>query len=81
MTKRGQKLLFVICVQCIREDSMTVRDNTIQAEGLGEFYKIYENLLQKKLKNWFQMWRHILENQWELDENLIPLFLKVLRQF
>ena len=33
------KLLFGKCVICNRKKSMTVSDNTIQAEGLGDFSK------------------------------------------
>ena len=33
------KLLVRKCVVCDRKKSMTVSDNTIQAEGLGDFFK------------------------------------------
>ena len=30
---------------------MTVSDNTIKAEGVGSFLKIWESFLQKQVKN------------------------------
>ena len=49
---KGSKLLIGYCSICIGKKSMTVSDNTIQAEGLGDFSKIWENLLVKLVKNW-----------------------------
>ena len=34
-----------------RKKSMIVSDNTIEAEGLGSFSKIWERFLQKQVKN------------------------------
>ena len=38
-TGRAIKLLVGKCVVCNRKKSMIVSDNTIQAEGLGDFFK------------------------------------------
>ena len=41
ITSEGSKVLNGYCSICKRKTSMTVSDNTIQAEGLGSFfYKI-----------------------------------------
>ena len=51
-TGREIKLLVGKCVICNRKKSMIVSDNTIQAEGLGDFFK---NLGKKGLnvsKKW-----------------------------
>ena len=46
-TGREIKLLVGKCVICNRKKSMIVSDNTIQAEGLGDFFK---NLGKKRIK-------------------------------
>ena len=38
-TGKEIKLFFGKCVKCDRKKSMIVSDNTIQAEGLGDFFK------------------------------------------
>ena len=38
-TSRGNGLFFGKCVICNRKKSMIVSDNTMQAEGLGDFFK------------------------------------------
>ena len=38
-TSEGGKLLIGYCSICNRKKTMTVSDNTIQAEGLGDFFK------------------------------------------
>ena len=38
-TGREIKLLFGKCVICNRKKSMIVSDNTIQADGLGDFFR------------------------------------------
>ena len=38
-TGRETKLLVGKCVVCNRKKSMIVSDNTIEAEGLGDFFK------------------------------------------
>ena len=39
ITSRGSKVLYGYCSICNRKKSMTVSDNTIEAEGLGNFFK------------------------------------------
>ena len=39
LTSKGSKVLIGYCSTCNRKKSMTVSDNTIQAEGLGDFFK------------------------------------------
>ena len=38
ITSTGNKVLFGYCSIC-KKESMTVSDNTIKAEGLGDFFK------------------------------------------
>ena len=46
ITSKVSKVLIGYCSICNRKKSMTVSDNTIQAEGLGNFFK---NLAKKRL--------------------------------
>ena len=46
ITSKGAKVLIGYCSICNRKKSMTVSDNTIKAEGLGDFFK---NLGKKRL--------------------------------
>ena len=46
-TGREIKLLVGNCVVCNRKKSMIVSDNTIQAEGLGSFFKILGKISAK----------------------------------
>ena len=46
MTSKGSKVLIGFCSICNRKNSMTVSDNTIQAEGLRDFFS---NLRKKTL--------------------------------
>ena len=39
MTPKGSKVLIGYCSVCNRKKSMTVSDDTIKAEGLGDFFK------------------------------------------
>ena len=39
ITSKGSKVLISYCSVCNRKNSMTVFDNTIKAEGLGDFFK------------------------------------------
>ena len=39
ITSKGSKVLIRHCSKCNRKKSMKVSDNTIQAEGLGDFFK------------------------------------------
>ena len=39
ITSKGSKVLIGYCSVCNRKKSMTVSDNTIKAEGLGNFFK------------------------------------------
>ena len=67
-TGREIKLLFGQCSICNRKKSMIVSDNTIQAEGLGDFFK---NLGKKDLtyqKRWQKMYSKILPELWILQQ-------------
>ena len=39
VTSNGSKVLIGYCSICNRKNSMTVSDDTIKAEGLGDFFK------------------------------------------
>ena len=39
ITSKGSKVLIGYCSICNRKKSITVSDNTIQAEGLADFFK------------------------------------------
>ena len=39
ITNEGSKVLIGFCSKCQRKKSMTVSDNTIEAEGLSDFFK------------------------------------------
>ena len=39
ITSKGSKALIGYCSVCNRKKSMTVSDDTIKAEGLGDFFK------------------------------------------
>ena len=39
ITSKGSKVFTGYCSICNRKKSMTVSDNTIEAEGLGSFFK------------------------------------------
>ena len=39
VTSKVSKVLIGFCSVCNREKSMTVSDDTIKAEGLGDFFK------------------------------------------
>ena len=51
ITSEVSKELIGYCSICNREKSMTVSDNTIQAEGLSSFLKNWEGFLLKQVKN------------------------------
>ena len=53
------KLLVGKCIICNRKKSMIVSDNTIQAEGLGDFFK---NLDKKGLNVSKKMAKNVLSN-------------------
>ena len=58
-TGREIKLLVGHCLICNRKKSMIVSDNTIQAEGLGDFFK---NLGKKGLNVSKKMAKNVLKN-------------------
>ena len=39
ITSKGSRVLIGFCSKCQRKNSMTVSDNTIEAEGLSDFFK------------------------------------------
>ena len=58
-TNKDIKLLVGKCMVCNRKKSMIVSDNTIQAEGLGDFFK---NLGKKGLNISKKMAKNVLSN-------------------
>ena len=59
VTSKGSKVLIGYCSICNRKKSMTVSDNTIKAEGLGDFFK---NLGKKGLNVSKKMAKNVLSN-------------------
>ena len=59
--KTGREIKFLVgkCVVCNRKKSMIVSDKTIQAEGLGNFFK---NVGKKQLNVSKKMAKNILKN-------------------
>ena len=53
-TDRETKVLVGKCMVCNKEKSMIVSDNTIKAEGLGDFFK---NLGKKGLNVYQKRWQ------------------------
>ena len=58
-TNKGSKVLIGFCSKCQRKKSMTVSDNTIEAEGLYDFFK---NLGKKGLNVSKKMAKNVLSN-------------------
>ena len=58
-TGKDTKLLVGKCVICNRKKSMIVSDNTIKAEGLGDFFK---NLGKKGLNVSKKMAKNVIKN-------------------
>ena len=59
ITSKGSKVLIGNCSICNRKKSMTVSDDTIKAEGLGDLFK---NLGKKGLNVSKKMARNVLSN-------------------
>ena len=59
ITNKGSKVLIGFCSKCQRKKSMTVSDNTIEAEGLSHFFK---NLGRKGLNVSKKMAKNVLSN-------------------
>ena len=59
ITSKGSKVLIGNCSICNRKKSMTVSDDTIKAEGLGDFFK---SLGKKGLNVSKKMARNVLSN-------------------
>ena len=59
ITPKGSKVLIGYCSICNRKKSMIVTDNTIQAEGLGDFFK---NLGKKGFNVSKKMAKNVLSN-------------------
>ena len=59
ITSKSNKLLIGYCSICNRKKSMTVSDNTIKAEGLGDFFK---KLGKKGLNVSKKMAKNVLSN-------------------
>ena len=50
ITSKGSEILIGYCSVCNRKKSMTVSDNTIEAEGLGDFFKNLGKVSSKAAK-------------------------------
>ena len=50
ITSKGSKILFGYCSVCNKKQSMTVSDNTIKAEGLGDFFRNLGKVSSKAAK-------------------------------
>ena len=59
ITSKGSKVLIGFCSICNRKKSMTVSDNTIKAEGLGDFFK---NLGKVSAKAGKKLAKNVLKN-------------------
>ena len=59
ITNKGSKVFIAFCSKCQRKKSMTVSDNTIEAEGLSDFFK---NLGKKRLNVSKKMAKNVLSN-------------------
>ena len=59
VTSKGSKVLIGYCSICNRKNSMTVSDDTIKAEGLGDFFK---NQGKKGLNVSKKMAKNVLSN-------------------
>ena len=59
ITSKGSKVIIGNCSICNRKKSMTVSDDTIKAEGLGNFFK---NLGKKGLNVSKRMAKNVLSN-------------------
>ena len=59
ITSKRSKVLIGFCSICNRKKSMTVSDDTIKAEGLGDFFK---NLGKKALNTSKKMAKNVLSN-------------------
>ena len=60
ITTKVSKVLIGHCSHCNRKKSMTVGDNTIKVEGLGNFF---EDLGEKRLNVSKKMTKHVINNQ------------------
>ena len=59
LTSKGSKVLISYCSICNRKKSMTVSDDTIKAEDLGDFFK---DLVKKRLNVSKKMAKKVLSN-------------------
>ena len=59
ITSKGSKVLIGFCSKCQRKNSMTVSDNTIEAEGLSDFFK---NLGKSSVKVGKKLAKNALKN-------------------
>ena len=66
VTSKGSKVLIGYCSICNRRKSMTVSDDTIKAEGLGDFFK---NLGKKGLNVSKEMAKNVLSNPRRTQSN------------
>ena len=59
VTSKGSKVLIGYCSVCNRKKSMTVSDDTLKAEGLGDSF---QNIGKKGLNISKKMSKHVLSN-------------------
>ena len=74
-TGREIELLVGKCVICNRKKSMIVSDNTIQAEGFGDFFKNLGKRYSMYQKRWQKMYSKILAELWILKQTLLQQHL------
>ena len=66
ITSIGNKVLVGYCSVCNRSKSMTVSDNTITAEGLGNFFKSRGMKGINASKKMAKMFKKLPEELWRL---------------
>ena len=76
IASKGSKVLIGYCSICIAKKSMTVTDNTIQAEGLSDFFKNSGKKGLNVSKKWQKTFLKILEELCKMEPTLgLPLQL------
>ena len=72
ITTKGSKILIGYCSVCNREKSMTVSDNIIKAEGLGDFFRNLGKVSSKAAKKLATNALKIQLNSLKLEQTLLP---------
>ena len=71
ITSKGSKVLIGFCSKCQIKKSMTVSDNTIEAEGLSDFFKNLGKTSVKVGKKLAKNVLKILHEPWILLQTLL----------